>query len=200
METYKTIRLISEAFDRHEIKYQIFEAEQYQEIQASFSIKIGPLVTVHFNSRNKGNDLEIRIIGLINGVPAEKRQNILEVCNTLNERYRFTKFCLNSEGNVSVEYDLPISTGDDCVGEMCFEVFIRLIQILNQGYSMIASALYQDDTIITLNRNNEKMNSLQHMTKDNQDEISIKISRMPSASDVNQETSKENNQQDETIG
>ena len=181
MATYKTVRLISEAFDRHNIVYQVYETEEYQEIQAPFSIDVGPLVTVHFNSKDRGNDLEIRLPGLVNNIPAEKRPSMLEVCNTLNEKYRFTKFSINKDGNVNVKYDLPVTTGDESVGEMCFDIFVILIQILNQGYPLIAEALYRENAACVPEGNADGLGSLQHMLKDDQDEINIKISRMPSS-------------------
>ena len=179
MATYKTIQLISEAFDRHSIVYQVYETEEYQEIQASFSITVGPLVTVHFTSKDRGNDLEIRLPGLVNNIPAEKRPSMLEVCNTLNEKYRFTKFSLNKDGDMNMKYDLPAAIGDESIGETCFDIFVILIQILNQGYPLITEALYRENTGIVL-KNDAGPESLQRMFKDGQDEISIKISRMPS--------------------
>jgi len=180
MTTYKTIQLISEAFDRHSIVYQVYETEEYQEIQASFSITVGPLVTVHFTSKDRGNDLEIRLPGLVNNIPAEKRLSMLDVCNTLNEKYRFTKFSLNRDGNMNMKYDLPATIGDESIGETCFDIFVILIQILNQGYPLITEALYRENTGIVLKGNDAGPESLKRMFNDGQDEISIKISRMPS--------------------
>jgi hypothetical protein len=105
---------------------------------------------------------------------------MLDVCNTLNEKYRFTKFSLNRDGNMNMKYDLPATIGDESIGETCFDIFVILIQILNQGYPLITEALYREDTGIVLKGNDAGPESLKRMFNDGQDEISIKISRMPS--------------------
>ena len=175
MATYRAISLISEAFDRHNIKYQIIDSGDFQEIQAGYGIKAGPLVAVRFISRDRKNDLEIRVIGLVNGVPEEKRPKLLAVCNTLNCRYRFVKFCMNDEGNISVELDTPTSTGDESVGEMAFELFVRTVQIMNMGYPSIAQVLYAPEEPAA-DPEAKGGEDLLKMLKD--EEISIRIRKM----------------------
>ena len=68
-----TVELISEAFDRHEIRYRRVDTETVSFIDAGFNIKGGPTVRFHFFSQgDKGNDVQVRIIGLMNKVNPEK--------------------------------------------------------------------------------------------------------------------------------
>ena len=121
-------------------------------------------------------------MNLVNKVPTEKRYKVLEVCNALNHKFRFLKFAMDQDNDVHIEYDLPLSTGNDCLGEMAFEIFIRTMQILNEGYVLIAKTLYADDE----NGQDSKTNSdetkdLLSLLKKNHDEINIKISKVPSS-------------------
>ena len=38
--------------------------------------------------------------------------------------------------------DLPVRVEDSCVGECCFELFVRLMQILDTEFHVLAEALY----------------------------------------------------------
>ena len=124
--------LISESFDRHELKYRINEMKNASEIEAAFSIKGGPTVSVRFISENEENAVAVRVFGLINKVPEEKREAVLEACNSLSEGIRFVKFCMNSDADVNVEYDFLDNVSDECIGECCVELFSRLMWILNE--------------------------------------------------------------------
>ena len=92
MEMYNSIRLLTESFDAHGLKYQTTEKEQIQDIRVPFGINNGPSVDVIFISSHQKNDISMRVINLTNKVPREKRINILETINILNHKYRFLKF------------------------------------------------------------------------------------------------------------
>lgn len=181
MEMYNPIRLLKEAFDAHGLKYLFFEKEQIQSIHVPFGINNGPFVDVRYISLNRGNDISVRIMNLANKVPQEKRIKVLEAINILNNKYRFLKFNMDPENNIHVEYDLPVNTGDDSLGEMAFEVFIRTMQILNDGYILIAQALYSNDVDPLLAANSDSEGKdLFKLLKDSHDEINIKISKAAS--------------------
>ena len=182
MEMFDTIKYLVEAFDAHGLKYQVNETDRFQEIHVPFGIKNGPFVDVRYISVNRGNDTLVRIMNLVNKVPEEKHYKILEVCNMLNHKYRFLKFIIDPDNDVHVEYDLPVSTGNDCLGEMAFEIFIRIMQILNEGYVLIARALYADDeNVPTCKTKPDEAKDLLSLLKKNHDEINITISKAPSS-------------------
>lgn len=178
---YNPIKLMVEAFDAHGLKYRVDETDRLQVIHAGFGVRNGPTVDVQFISAGERNDVMVRIVNLVNNVPAEKRGKLLEVCNTLNNKYRFFKFNMNPDNNILVEYDLPVNTGNDCLGEAAFEIFVRIIQILNENYIVIAKALYIEDEPAPDGRADPELLKL---LKDNHDEINIKISKTaPSGED-----------------
>ena len=178
MEMFQTIKLLTEAFDAHGLKYHVYETAQCQEIHVPFGIKNGPFVNVRYISVNRGNDTLIRIMNLVNKVPDEKRYKILDVCNTLNNKYRFLKFNLDADNDVHVECDFPVSTGSDCLGEMAFEIFVRTMQILNEGYTLLAKTLYAaEDSASEDKPDSDATKDLLKLLKENHDEINIKISK-----------------------
>lgn len=138
-----TLDLISEAFDRHSIKYRTVEVNEVSFIEAGYNIGGGPSIRVAFFTPGKeGNDVQLRINGLMYGIPTEKRAAILEACNRVNSEMRFLKFYLDKDSDLVGEADLPTSTSDECVGENCFELFLRTMQILDRCYHYFPEAYY----------------------------------------------------------
>ena len=140
--TYKATNLITEAFDEHGIKYDVVERADASIVEAAFAVESGPQVVVHFISRDDDNDVAVRIFGLVCKVPEAKRPAVMEACNTLNGKIRFVKFYLDRENSVNAEMDLPVRVEDSCVGECCFELFVRIMQILDTEFHVLAEALY----------------------------------------------------------
>ncbi|MBQ6365191.1 MAG: YbjN domain-containing protein [Oscillospiraceae bacterium] len=140
---YKATNLIMETFDLHNVKYRVNETEDASVVEAGFIIEAGPQATVHFISTSENNDVTIRIFGLIYQIPADRRGEILDACNTLNAKYRFIKFFLDTDSNVNVQADLPVRTDDECLGECCFELFARIMHMLRDDYHVLAEALYR---------------------------------------------------------
>lgn len=141
---FKATNLISEAFDAHGIKYRIVELDDTSVVEAAFCVESGPQVITRFISRDNDNDVAVRIFGLVCRVSELKRAAVMEACNTLCRKIRFFKFYLDSENSVNVEADLPMNVDDGCVGECCFELFVRIMKILDTEFQTIAQALYAE--------------------------------------------------------
>ena len=62
---FHATNLITEAFDRHGIKYHVDEWENVSTVLASFAIRMGPQTDVRFISKDDDNDVAIR--GLADG-------------------------------------------------------------------------------------------------------------------------------------
>lgn len=177
---FHSAQLIADTFNDRGIKYQVYEREGQDEIQAAFGIKNGgPLVIARFIVRNRDNDISVRIVSLVNNTPAEKRMRVLEACNQLNCRFRFLKFCMTTDGDVNVEFDMPEHVDENSVGPVAFEILVRMMQILNQGYPLIVKALYTDEDMPLEQQEKEKARQqLMDMLRGNNDQIDVKISRM----------------------
>ncbi len=144
---YNATNLIVEAFNEHDIKFDVRERLDSEQVLAGFSIDCGPSVIVRFISRDDDNDVAVRVAGLLTNTPNEKRARVLEACNILNHKIRYVKFVLDRDGDISVEYDFPIHTPDEGIGEMAFEIFVRMMQILDGEYNIFMKALYSDESL-----------------------------------------------------
>ena len=67
----------------------------------------------------------------------------------MNLKVRFLKFVMDADGDINVEYDFPVRSGDECIGEMVFEIFVRAMSILDNEYGIFMKALYTDEPLNT---------------------------------------------------
>ena len=144
---FKAINLIAETFEKRGVKFDVVSHHGSEQLLAGFSIDCGPYVIMRFISQDNDNDVAVRILSLISNTPKEKRTRVMEACNMLNHKIRFMKFCLDAEGNINVEYDFPTHSPDEGIGEMAFEIFVRMMQILDSEYSIFMKALYSDEEL-----------------------------------------------------
>ena len=144
---FKAINLITETFEKRGVKFDVVSHRGSEQLLAGFSVDCGPNVIMRFISRDNDNDVAARIFGLITNTPKEKRGRVMEACNVLNHKIRYMKFYLDTDGDINVEYDFPVHTPDDGIGEMAFEIFVRTMQILDSEYSIFMKALYSDEKL-----------------------------------------------------
>lgn len=145
MSKFKATDFITTSFKENKIKFRVSEGEGFDDIQAGFNIKNGPATIVHFISRDDDNDVAVRVYNLVSNVSKDKTARVMEACNALNCKNRFTKFYIDDDGDVNVEYDFPMKATDESVGDMAIECFIRFMKMLDDGsYELLAKALYTD--------------------------------------------------------
>jgi len=139
---FHATNLIAAAFEQHGLDFDVVSRSNCEHLMAGFPVECGPRVLVRFMSTDDLNDVAMRIFGLISHIPPEKRLPVLEACNTLNNKIRFLKFTLDSDGDVNVEYDFTEKSADVCIGKMALELFLRTVRILDSEYVVLANALY----------------------------------------------------------
>lgn len=144
---FKAINLIAETFEKRGVKFDVVSHHGSEQLLAGFSVDCGPNVIMRFISHDNDNDVAARIFGLISNTPKEKRTRVMEACNALNHKIRYVKFYLDTDGDINVEYDFPVHSPDDGIGEMAFEIFVRMMQILDSEYSIFMKALYSDEEL-----------------------------------------------------
>lgn len=164
---FKAINLIAETFEKRGVKFDVVSHHGSEQLLAGFSVDCGPNVIMRFISCDNDNDVSARIFGLISNIPKEKRARVMEACNALNYQTRYIKFYLDIDGDINAEYDFPIHSPDDGIGEMAFEVFVRMMQILDFEYSIFMKALYSDEELDIQGRGvpTELMQKLQELRK-----------------------------------
>ena len=139
---YKATRLIAQALDEEGIRYEVKENEKYSEAIVSFPIKNGPSARVSFISSDDDNDVTVRIFGLVHDVSEDRDVEILKAINKCNDHFRFAKMVMDEDRDINVEYDFPVKTGSDCVGEIACELASRLSSILEDCYPILMKALW----------------------------------------------------------
>lgn len=144
---FNAINLIAETFEKHGAKFDVVSNHGSEQLLAGFSVDCGPNVIMRFISCDNDNDVAVRIFGLIANTPAEKKARVMEACNVLNHKIRYMKFYLDIDGDINVEYDFPVHSPDNGIGEMAFEIFVRTMQILNSEYSIFMKALYSEEEL-----------------------------------------------------
>lgn len=147
MEKYHATQLIVKTFKEKEIRFRVEQLGRQEEIRAGFQVDCGPFVTVRFISLDDDNDVAVRVLGIVGGVPKEKRPRVLEACNEINRDRRFLKFVLDRDGDVNVEYDFLMRADDCCIGEMACEVFALTMHIIDNNYPLLMKAIYTDEPI-----------------------------------------------------
>ena len=159
---HKATELIIKTFDEHSVKYRVTEVGEASMVEAGFEVEAGPEVVVRYISNDEDNDVAVRIFGLMHRIPSSKRVDVMEACNTLCGKIRFFKFYLNDDNDVNMEADLPVRTDDSCVGECCFEMFVRIMNILDTEFHILAEALYSGEST-TKNKSGELLRLLSEL-------------------------------------
>lgn len=144
---FNATNFIAETFEKRGVKFEVMSHHGSEQLLAGFSVDCGPNVITRFIRRDNDNDVAARIFGLISSTPKEKRSRVMEACNILNHKIRYMKFYFDPDGDINVEYDFPVHSPDDGIGEMAFEIFVRMMQILNSEYSIFMKALYSDEEL-----------------------------------------------------
>lgn len=164
---FKAINLIAETFEKRGVKFDVVSHHGNEQLLAGFSVDCGPNVIMRFISCDNDNDVAARIFGLISNTPKEKRTRVMEACNVLNHKIRYMKFYLDPDGDINVEYDFPMHSPDDGIGERAFEIFVRVMQILDSEYSIFMKALYSDEELAIQGHGvpSELMQKLQELRK-----------------------------------
>ena len=126
-----TLEIVRE-FDRVNIKYDVVDNQDdgYSLVDAGFRACTGTHVSVKFISNDDDNDFEVRAFSLAH-VPDEKLSGALKLVNEQNRKYRFVKFVIDNDGDINLEYDMPMKSTS--IGPCAAEMFIRFMKIIDEA-------------------------------------------------------------------
>ncbi|MBQ9413931.1 MAG: YbjN domain-containing protein [Clostridia bacterium] len=93
---------------------------------------------VFFDGDDDGIHVALRT--LFANCPEEKFAEALILCNELNVKYRWVKFCIDSDRDIMVEDDAVLTPST--AGEECFELLSRTAYILDDVKGLIFSTIY----------------------------------------------------------
>lgn len=138
---FKATQKIYDALNgRSGLKVFTEESEKSSEVWLQFGIKNGGSYRIKFISVDDDNDVALRVYGLIR-TDEEHHFQILEALNTLNNKYRYVKFCCDKDGDVNIEFDFPVNCPDPSAS--AYELVARIVNIVDEAYPVLMRALWQ---------------------------------------------------------
>jgi len=132
-------KAIETAFKAHEVKFNIHEIEDLSAVETGFSFETFSYKIIFMS---QSDDTDVHVASELLRVPEEKRQAILPVLNKINSRVRYLSFNMDEDGDVHAQFDFPVSTPMDALGEMAFEIFIRSANIFKEIYPQLMKVVW----------------------------------------------------------
>ena len=109
-------------------------------VDVSFSGENMNTIKTRFIFEEDGESVAIRVFDMVK-VPAEKVDVMYPAINSLNRHFRFAKFVLDTDDNtIQAEMDTAFRSRD--VGEICYELLIRMVDICDTAYPDLMKALW----------------------------------------------------------
>lgn len=109
-------------------------------VEVSFSAKNMNSVRTVFYFDADAESVAIRVYDIVK-VPEEKVDVMYPAINSLNRRFRFAKFVLDTDDNtIQAEMDTAFRSRD--VGEICYELMIHMVDICDTAYPDLMKALW----------------------------------------------------------
>ena len=142
---YNTTRLITDFFDEKSIPYRVHKTHELEEVISGFNVESGPSLAMHYINTDNENDLTVLML-LINDVPSNKRNQILEACNRMNRQCHHVCFFVTDNNDVMFSYDFLQSMPDECIGDAALELLLRTKAALDDNYAELMRVLYMPDS------------------------------------------------------
>ena len=132
-------KAIEQVFHDADLKYTVREIEKVSFLEAGLASHQGIQSPIRFLSSDDDNDVAVRISPLVR-VPEDKTGEILKLINGYHSRYRYIRFCLDSDNDLIAGYDLAVKAEN--IGETALEIFIRFSQVLDDVYPEIMRVIW----------------------------------------------------------
>ncbi len=126
---------------RQEDGLKVFTEENGKQsnVWLQFGLDGGGNYKIKFISTDEDYDVAVRVFSLIHAGEAQ-RAKVIDALNDLNCKFRYAKFCCDSDGDVNVEYDFPQHGSNPAASAR--EIMIRLYQIVKEAYPVLMRAMW----------------------------------------------------------
>lgn len=137
----KCADLFKARLDEKKIKYTYFEAtgEQNETIKISTRGKNAESISLHFAFGGDGCSVCIFSLGIVR-TPEGKLAEMLALLNQLNREYRWGKFYLDKDNDVTCQGDAILCEAN--AAEECFELLVRFISIIDEVYPKLMKVIW----------------------------------------------------------
>lgn len=96
-------------------------------------------IPVWFNFSTNTHDVAVRVVSIAK-IPENKIANACFACSKLNSKYRWVKFYLDFDNEVTAELDAIITPST--VGEVCYELLRRIKNIVDETYLIFMQTIW----------------------------------------------------------
>lgn len=129
------------SLEKREYRYSYLpENEEHNEMmRLTFSADNKDHIEIIFFFDEDGNRVNVKCFSIAK-VPDTALMNVYVKLNELNEKYRWVKFYIDSDNEVTVSGDAIID--DETAGEECFEICARYIGIIDECYPELMKAMW----------------------------------------------------------
>lgn len=130
------VKMFTDYMDRKDVKYTILKEDR---VRIGFNGDNMPTISLIFAFGDDGRDVAIRVFSIAK-VPEEKIGNACFACSKLNYKFRWVKFYLDRDNEVTASMDAVIDPYT--TGEECYELLIRTTDIVDKAYPDIMKMLW----------------------------------------------------------
>lgn len=136
---FKATKEIAAYLEEKGIKYDVNGNEKLSFVKVRYKCDNLAGIEVVFLSSDDDNDVSVRVMRLVK-VPENKRTAVLKVINDLHCRFRYVNFVLDKDGDVRMDYDMPLRTSN--VGAVAKEICSRMVNIGDKVYPELMKAIW----------------------------------------------------------
>lgn len=132
-------KLFSEYLEQRNVKYFVADTDV---IRVSFTGKNCPSIRISFIFGDDGRDVAIRSYSLAKVDENDHAKHAIAcyACSLLNSQYRWIKFYLDEDNEITAADDAVIDPYT--TGEECYELLMRTVDIIDKAYPIIMKTVW----------------------------------------------------------
>ena len=132
-------QMVASFFKNEGLKFEI-DGDKEEIIRISFNADNVESIRISLFFNEEDTNVAVRSFNICK-VEDSKKPAIYEACSKLNDDYRWAKFCIDEEDNtVTAAVDAVIRM--DVAGEICHELVMRMVNIVDESYPILMKALW----------------------------------------------------------
>lgn len=134
------VQIFAHFLDEQEIRYEI---RNEKTLSITYTGDNAPEIRVLFIFGDDGREVAIRCFSVAK-VPDNKLAKAYELCSKLNDDWRWVKFFVDSDNEITAADDAVIEP--NTLGEECFELLVRCVRIVDKAYPEIMAMVWGFNT------------------------------------------------------
>ncbi len=117
-----------------------YTTDDETKVRVSFNVDNAPSIAVNVFFDKEGAGKVRFVVWSIGKFPDAKLAAGMAACNALNAKYRWVKFYIDSDNEGCADMDAIVD--EETVGPECYELLLRMVNIVDEAYPEIMRALY----------------------------------------------------------